>query len=169
MWTKGFQQTGNRVLFMLGQFFVLISCIIYIDYIYLTNIRPDQTAKLTFRQTECFIMSKKLSSKGKFFKRYRADFLVNYNADGAQYHRWVAGNGLDSSYSYDSRSQASLLSDYENGNNYPCWVNPENAEMAVLKFRDSWLSLYGIIFPAVTGLLMLILFIRNAINTWSSR
>src|SRR3990167_5384159 len=132
MWTRDLHQTSNRICILLGQFIVLLLGFIYLDYVYLMDIRPDQLAKQRFTQTQCLIMSKKLSAKGKIIRRYRADFLVSYHADGGQYNRWVSGNGLDRSHTIRNTTQEKLLTDYENGSNYTCWYNPKNPEEAFL-------------------------------------
>lgn len=155
---------GHRVLFMLAEFMLLLGCIIYIDYIYLTKIRPDQLAKLHFVQTDCLIMSKKLSTKGHVFHRYRADFLITYQAKGVQYTRWVSGNGLDKAYYRNNEKQEKLLSEFKDGNNYPCWYNPAKPAAALLVQRASWTYWSPFIWPAIVGLVALLLFIKHA---WS--
>ena len=150
-----------RLFILLGQFLLLLCCLFYADYVYRTDIRPDQLALDSYHKTKCLIMSKKLSTKGHYFRRYRADFLVNYHANGAQYNRWVSGNGLDMSYTRDSASQEQLLSDYENGVNYPCWYKHDDAESSFLVPRKKWFFLTPLILPAVIALILLICFIRS--------
>lgn len=156
-----FTKPEYRVLFMLAEFIFLLVCIIYIDYIYLTKIRPDQRAKLNFVQTDCLIMSKKLSTKGHLLHRYRADFLVSYQAKGAQYTRWVSGNGLDMTYYRSNEQQKKLLSDFKDGNNYICWYNPQNPDVAMLVQRDSWTYWSPFIWPGLAALVAFILAIKN--------
>jgi hypothetical protein len=153
--------TGRRILKLLVQFLILLVSFIYIDYVYFTNILPDQRARINFRETECLMLSKKLSTKGKIFHRARADFLVSYRANGTQYNRWVSGNGLDMNYTMSIASQELVLAEYQNGRNYTCWYNPDNAEMVALSLRHSWVSLYFLIIPVIAGLVALILFLRN--------
>lgn len=160
---NNFSKSGHRVLILLGQFLVLVFCFIYLDFVYLTNIRPDQLAKETFLQTNCFIMSKKLSTKGKFVRRYRADFLINYHANGVQYNRWVSGNGLDMSYSMNSSAEEQMLTNYDNGGNYTCWYNPGNAEMAVLVMRRNWLPVVSLIIPLLAGIVMVLSITRTGL------
>jgi hypothetical protein len=143
------------------QFLILLSSFIYADYLFLTNIRPDQRIESSFIQTECLLMSKKLSTKGKFFRRSRADFLVNYHANGVQYSRWVSGNGLDMSYGRSGPSQEMLLAEYKIGGNYACWYNPENTEEAVLLQRKGWSLISPLMLPALIGFAALILFMSN--------
>lgn len=163
---KYFKKAGYSVLFMVTEFIILLCCLIYLDYIYLSNVRPDQLAAGTYVQTQCFIMSKKLSTKGKIFRRYRADFLINYQAKGTQYTLWVSGNGLDKSYVRGSESQSKLLGEFKDGSNYPCWYNPENPEKAYLQQRTYWSYITPFIFPGIIMLAVLALFIKNAWRTF---
>lgn len=167
MSSKDFAKISNNVFILLGQFIFSLLAFIYLDYVYLVNIRPDQLAKQEFVQTDCLVMSKKLSSKGKIIRRYRADFLINYHANGAQYNRWVSGNGLDMSHSMQDDPQLTLLSNYDDGVSYPCWYNPKNAEEAFLVLRHRWLSLPTFL-VALTGFISLILFIKNTVLLFRS-
>lgn len=162
MWTSDLNKTTNIILKLLVQFLVLLCLFIYLDYVYLTNIRPDVLAKERFQATQCFVMSKKLSTKGKFYRRFRADFLINYHAKGAQYNRWVSGNGLDMAYTGNNVSQEQLLSNYDDGTNYTCWYDPENAERVILVQRNNWLPLYTFIIPALAAFIMAFYFFKSA-------
>src|SRR3990167_6442735 len=162
MWTRNLNKTASVTLKLLAQFFILLCLFIYLDYVYLTNMRSDIWAKENFQRTECFVMSKKLSTKGKFYRRFRADFLINYHANGVQYNRWVSGNGLDMTYTGKNASQEKLLSNYENGTNYSCWYDPDNAERVMLVQRSSWFSLHGFILPALAALVTAYYFFRSA-------
>jgi hypothetical protein len=161
MSTIDFSKTNTRILILLMQFLILLGSFIYADYIYLANIRPDQLIKNNFTQTECLIMSKKISTKGKFFHRSRADFLINYHANGVQYNRWVSGNGLDMSYGRNGQVQDQLLAEYKIGGSYTCWYNQENAEVAVLLLRHGWSLIYPLLLPMLIGLTALILFMKT--------
>lgn len=162
MWTSNLNNTASITLKLLAQFLIFLCLFIYLDYVYLANMRPDMLAKENFLRTECFVMSKKLSTKGKFYRRFRADFLINYHANGVQYNRWVSGNGLDMTYTGNNASQEKLLSNFDNGKNYSCWYDPANAERVTLVQRSSWFSLQGFIFPALAALITVYYFFRNA-------
>lgn len=161
MWTRDFEKTGSRVFLLMGQFFVLLFCFLYIDYVYLTNIRPDKLAKETFQETQCFVVNKKLSAKGHLTHKFRADFLISYNVNGVQYNRWVSGNGLDMSFSGNGTEQGDMLAQYEVGNTYPCWYSPDNPQIAVLVMRHSWTSMFPLLVPAVIGAILLYYFLKN--------
>lgn len=158
---KHLNQAGYRVLIMLAQFGALLGCLIYLDYVYLTNVRPDQLAKKHFAATECFIMTKKLSTKGNFLRRYRADFLVNYETKGAVYHRWVSGDGLNQAYTRRSESQTQLLSHYDDGHNYVCWYNPDNPEEVLLVPRQIKSFLLAMILPTLMSVVALGFFLHS--------
>lgn len=164
MRTKKLSKTAILILKVLVQFVLLLCLLIWLDYVYLTNIRPDILANERFQQTECFVMSKKLSSKGKYYHRYRADFLINYHANGAQYNRWVTGNGLDMTYTANNVSQEQMLSNFENGTNYTCWYDPDNAERVMLVRRERWFSLHTFILPAVAAFITAICFFVNGVR-----
>jgi hypothetical protein len=161
---KKSNSSGKKIVMMLGQLIVLAVCFYNINYVYQTSIRPDLAARQNFRETECFIMSKKLSTKGKYFRGYRADFLINYHANGVQYNRWVSGNGLDMSYTSNNASQEQMLSDYEDGVNYSCWYNPENAEIAVLVLRQNWFTNTSLIISLIVSVMMILLLIKNSLQ-----
>tara|TARA_R110000868_G_scaffold3523_4_gene22365 strand:+ start:193 stop:720 length:528 start_codon:yes stop_codon:yes gene_type:complete len=166
MWTRDFKLVGNYVVMMLVQFFALLGCMVYINFVYLTNIRPDQLAKESFVASECFVMSKKLSSQGGLFRRYRSDFLISYQADGVQYHHWVSGNGLDRSYMHSAASQRKLLSAFADGKNYVCWVSPDDPEIVLLVQRESWSSIYPMLAPVLIGCIILFFFLKNVLMVW---
>ena len=154
---------GYRFLFMLAEFVILLACIIWTDSIYILQILPDKLATQNFVKTDCLIMSKKLSSQGEIFNSFRADFLINYQAKGAQYTRWVSGNGLDMSYYRDNERQEKMLSNFKDGSNYPCWYHPDNPELAMLAPRDPWTYLSAALIPLCIGLLALLLFVKNVV------
>lgn len=167
MGNREFNKTLLRIFLLLGQLLVLVFCIVYIDYIFITNIRPDQYASQNFVKTDCFIMSKKLSTTDTYVRRYRADFLINYHANGVQYNRWVSGNGLDMTYSLSNSTEEQSLSDYENGSNYTCWYDPKNPEVALLVMRRNWYVTLPLIIPAVVGVISFFLVLKNVIVLWS--
>jgi hypothetical protein len=106
-------------------------------------------------------MNKKISTKGKFPRKYRADFLVSYQADGVQYTRWVSANGLDRGFSRHVAAQDQALTLFNDGKSYPCWYNPENPEMIMLVQREFWSYFSPVILPALAGIVAGILFIKN--------
>jgi hypothetical protein len=161
MWSKDFSQTRSRVVFLVGQFIVLIVCLAYLQYIYQSDILPDKEAKTNYRQTECFLISKKLSGEGHLLRRYRADFLISYHVNGVQYSRWVSGNGLDTSFNSNETEQEDILTQFEVGVTYPCWVNTTNPQLAILVARHNWFSIFPLIIPSIIAVAVLYFMCKN--------
>jgi hypothetical protein len=146
---------------LLGQLLVLIMCVGYMEYFYSTYIYPDKRAKETFREVNCFLVNKKLSTRGHILHSYRPDFLVSYNVNGVQYNRWVSGNGLDTSYFRNKADQEDILSQYEVGGTYLCYFNPANAQFALLVLRHNWLSTLPLMVPATILVIVFYYFLQN--------
>lgn len=165
MWSRFYlSKTGRRVALIFGQFIVLILCLIYFEYLYKVNISADKKAAASFQQTDCFIISKKLNIKSHFINRYRADFLISYNVNGVQYHHWVSGNGLDSSFNQNQGAQEDILTRFDVGGTYPCWFNPEKPHIAFIVKRHNWLSAFPLILPFLLGSITLFYFMKNVIE-----
>src|ERR1700704_4263032 len=109
MLTRDYTQTGSRIALLIGQLIIILFCIGYIDYVYYVNIYPDKKVKENFQQNSCFLVNKRLASKGHLLHQYRSEFLVNYSVNGVQYSRWVSGNGLDYSYTSNSTLEQNTL------------------------------------------------------------
>jgi hypothetical protein len=146
---------------LIGQFIILFLCIAYTDHFYWANIAPDKEAKAYFQQTSCFLINKKLSTKGRILDRYRADFLVSYQVNGVQYNKWMSGNGLDHSFSTDRIAQETTLSQYQVGSTYPCWYDATDPQIALLVMRHNWTSTFPLILPAIVGIVTLYYFLTN--------
>ncbi|OGT58338.1 MAG: hypothetical protein A3F14_03470 [Gammaproteobacteria bacterium RIFCSPHIGHO2_12_FULL_43_28] len=149
---------------LLGQLIVLAICFISISYLYLVNIRPDRQVKASFLQTDCFLISKKLSKQGHLLNEYRADFLISYNVNGTQFNRWVSGNGFDTKFTRDLASQQRILSQYQVGQSYPCWYDPKAPQISVLVMRHNWLSSFPMIVPFVICAMVLYYFLTTLLR-----
>jgi uncharacterized SAM-binding protein YcdF (DUF218 family) len=161
MWKMDFTQISTRAVILIGQFLIVVACIISVDFFYLTNIRPDKKAKESYKKTECFVISKKLSSKSRLFHTYRSDFLISYHVNGVQYNRWVSGNGLDMSYSRNAGEQGDILAQYDVGKNYTCWYDPKDMQRAMLVARHNWISVFPLMLPVAIGIISAYLMLRN--------
>ena len=161
MWNREFSQIGSHVALLIGQFIVLIMCIANIEYVYTTHILPDKQAKETFQQTICLLTNEQLRSQDHFIHGYRADFLITYSIQGVQYSRWVSGNGLDISYSQSKSDQEDILSNFNVGENYPCYYNPVHPEVAILVLRHNWLSTFPLMIPSAISLILLYYLVKN--------
>jgi hypothetical protein len=161
MWSRDFTQRGNRIALMIGQLIIFLMCAGYIFHTYTSNIFPDKEAKESFKQNTCFIISKKLSTRGHFFHEYRADILITYNVSSVQYNRWVSGNGLDYSFAQNESSQEDVLSQFDVGGTYPCWYNPNNPQIAILVMRHNWLSTFPLMLPSVVAVIIFYYLMKN--------
>lgn len=161
MRTRYLSETGNRLLLLAGQIVVLLICFIYLEHVYIKNILPDKTAKDSFVQTQCLLLDKKLSSKGRLLSQYRADFLIAYNINDVAYQRWVSGNGLDNSWARTRANQELLLSQYQVNANYDCWYNPAYPSIAILVMRHNWLSTLPLILPSIISVITLYYLLKN--------
>jgi hypothetical protein len=137
---------GRNLLLLLGQLIVLASCIAYIEFVYHTKVLPDKKVYATFNETVCTIASERMSTQGNNF---RADFLLNYSVDDKPYNTWVSANGLDNSFSADKKGQQEVLDQFVEGQNYPCWVDPHNPNIAVLVLRHEWSATFPLIIPSI--------------------
>jgi hypothetical protein len=145
----------KQMLMLIGQLLVLVICVAFIKQSYVANLFPDKEAQQSFRQTECFLVNKKLAEIDQPVWQYRADFLISYNVNGTQYNRWVSGNGLDMSYNQDQEKQATILSHYAVGKIYVCWIDTKNPQMAILVPRHNWVSAFKLLIPSVMVILLL--------------
>jgi hypothetical protein len=156
----------SRILSLILQGIILLLCAAYLHYGYFVNINPDKQVKETFKMTECFLLSKKLVSRGHLFTQYRAEFRVSYNVNNVQYTKWVSGNGLNDSFTQNNAEQENILSQYDNGMNYPCWYNPDDHEQVVLVLRKNWTDTYALMVPAVIFILTAYYFGKNLLSLY---
>ena len=161
MWKPGLSQPESRIALLLGLLLILIACALYMDFTYSSDILPDKQAQKTYLKTPCFLMSKKLSTKGYFIHTYRANFLVSYVVNGVKYKRWVSGNGLDMTFNRDEVDQEDTLSQYDVGETYTCYYDSANPQNAFLVERHNWLSIIPLIVPALIFIIAFYYFIRN--------
>lgn len=152
---------------MMGQVLILVSCLLYIDYLYHTTVLPEFKAQNEYTRTQCFVMSKKLSRKKGFVAdKYRAEFLLSFAANGTQYNRWVSNRGLDMSYTRDSSDSSSALTHFRVGANYQCWYNPQDPEMVLLVPRKSSAVLMPLLIPAIIGMVAFYFLLINLMQFW---
>lgn len=165
MWKRGFfTQTRSRIALLVGQFIVLVGVIGYIEHVYTANILPDKQAKETYQMTDCFLIGKKLTTRGRLIHGYRAGFLISYNVNGVQYNRWVSGNGLDISLTQNAAEQENILSRFYVGGTYPCWYDPANPQLSILVMRHDWLSTFPLIVPSIVGVIAFYYFLKNLLQ-----
>lgn len=162
MWSRFYlSQTGSRVALLLGQFIVIAFCLTYIEIVYFNRILPDKIANETFQPVDCFLVNKKLNTKTVFYKSYRADFLITYNVEGVQYSRWATGNGLDRNFTTNMAEQTTKLGNYNVGQAYTCYYDPQNPEVAVFMLRQNWQSTFPLMVPSVVAIITFYYFLIN--------
>lgn len=154
-------QIRKRSVYAFLQLGLVLFCLVYLRYVYLQNIIPDREIKVSHQSSRCLVLSKKLSSQGWLIKRYRADFFLSYQVARVPYTRWVSANGLDNSFSSDASAEEDILSQYDVGQTYHCWIHPQNAQRIILVARHHWLSINSIVLPSVVGLVSLFLLLKN--------
>jgi hypothetical protein len=156
-----FAMTARNVLLLIGQLVIIVLCILYIEFVYYTNVRPDKYVKENYSTTTCTIVKEQVTIGGRVLHSYRADFYVTYPANGKTYSRWVSGNGLDRSFTTDRASQEAIMHQFAVGQNYPCWFNPNNPQKMVLVQRGNWTTTFPLFIPSVVLLIMGYYFLRN--------
>ena len=147
--------SGRKIVMFAVQILILIACIWYIEFIYYANIYPDKLVKETFEQSNCTITDKNITTHGKVLHTWRVDFGVKYSAQGVLYQGVTSANGLDRSFTTDRQSQEDILTQYDVGQTYPCWFNPDVPSIVVLVVRHNWASTFPLFIPSVIALVML--------------
>jgi hypothetical protein len=153
--------TGRNLFWFGAQVVVIVFCVAFINFFYFGNILPDKQVKRTYQKSQCTLVQKQLSERGKLVHQYRSDFLLSYIFNGVQYQSIATGNGLDHSYTSNRVSQETILGQYQNGQAYDCWINPKEPEIVVLILRHSWTSTMPLVIPSVIGLIALYYFGRS--------
>lgn len=155
--------TGRAILLLIGQILIVIVCAGYIEYTYLTEIVPDQVVSETYEVADCQVTDKSITVRNGIVNRYRADFQIHYTAsNGQEYNTWVSGNGLDTSFANDRESQETMLQEFDVGEIYPCWYNPDSPELVVLMLRHSWSSTFPLFIPSIILLIVIYYLTRTA-------
>jgi hypothetical protein len=151
----------KRVLLLIGQLLVLLLCLGYVYYVYNSYVKPEKQISQIFLKTECFLLSKKLSTHSRIFHQYRADFRVSYEVNNVQYTRWVSGNGLDHSFTSDETLQEETLAQFDDGGTYPCWYDPEEPGVVVLVKQYHWTFFFSLLISGVIFIICLYYFLRT--------
>ncbi|OGT42583.1 MAG: hypothetical protein A3F42_01070 [Gammaproteobacteria bacterium RIFCSPHIGHO2_12_FULL_37_34] len=160
----------DRIGLLIGQFIILLSCIFYIEYFYSENIYPDKRAKEVFVQTTCALLNKKLNAQASSPNNYlyRADFLIHYSVNNIPYTHWVSGNGLNTAFTKHSAPKEEILSQFNVGNAYPCWYDPNNPSIAILVMRHYWFSTFPLILPSIIGVIVFYFLLTNLLEIISN-
>jgi len=152
---------GRLLLLLIGQIIILALCAAYIEFVYYTDIFPDKLVNQTYEQTRCLVVDKKLETKGKALKTYRARFVINYSANDKKQVTTVFANGRNRSFTTNRESQQAMLDRFKQGEDYPCWFNPADPTIAVLVMRNNWGNVLYLFLPTVIVLIIFYYFVRT--------
>ena len=152
------------LLFLL-QLILLVLCLVMISLKYADNIRPDKRVAEVFALTNCTVVGKVLTTEDTHFgKGYRADFTLDYLANGVNMRGAAGSNGLDYTLTSDVDSQQELLDEYQVGLVYSCWYDLQNPQTVVLILRHSWGSALPLIIPSIAAVLLLFFLFSSGAN-----
>lgn len=170
MWKYLFlTQARRQFAILVCQIVALILCVIYIEYVFLTNVVPDKAVQSSFKQTECFLISKRLLVERDLIRLYRADFYVSYNVQGMQFNRWASGNGLDTSFNSNQSEEENILNRYDIGGTYMCSYNPALPGQVVLVARHRWFAVFPLLIPMVLGVIAFYYFMKTLLRILRQR
>lgn len=154
----------RRLFLLFAQAIIIVVSIFYANYVYEAQILPDITVSDTYDVAQCLVENEKIVEKGTLLHSYRADFLVSYSVEDEPYRTWVSGNGLDTSFTTDRASQRAVLDQFEVGQTYPCWYDPEAPEVVVLVLRHDWAATFPWFVPFVVLLIVIYGFLQQLIQ-----
>lgn len=140
-----FYQRLNQ--FFKFKFFCLMMlsvCLFFLSKALEKEILPDLNSWFSYHVTHCSVLSKRLITHHHRWQRYRADFLVSYDVDNAEYHRWISANGLDRHYSRAFNFQNNHFSYFQVGQDYICYYDPHDPQSVILLHRTAWITPIGI-------------------------
>lgn len=118
-------------------------CFLFLSRALEKEILPDVNAWFYYHVTNCSVLSKRLITHHHGWQRYRADFLLSYNVEDAEYHRWISVNGLDRHYSHAFNFQNNYFAHFQVGQDYICFYNPQDPQSVILLPRSAWLTPIG--------------------------
>lgn len=151
-----FSVMGRKAVYFIIQILILLFCLWFVEFIYYKDIYPDKRVKENFEQVDCRILNKTLESRGRVFKSYRGDILLNYTTnENTPFSVWTSVNGLNRSFTTNQASQEDLLSQFDMNSTYPCWYNPQKPEQVVIVLRHNWTSTFPLFIPSVIAIIML--------------
>jgi hypothetical protein len=150
----------NYILMGIQVFVILVSFVIILARY--ADIYPDQRVAATYIPTQCTIVAQKMTNTDESYGvGFRANFYVSYLAGGVSKNAAVAANGLDLTPVPDESSQQDYLNQYKVGQQYPCWYNPHNPDVAVLVLRHDWSAAYALLPPSFVLLIVAFYFLMT--------
>ena len=152
---RGNRRTGSRALGSLGElvffggvFFTGCSGIVFIVSNFLI---PQWRVNHEFVETACTVRSKAIGRSNGDGEAYRPEIQIEYKIAGKKYV--TKTYDITGSYSSDHEEQKSILKQFEIGQEYPCWYDPIDPNVAVLV---RGYSLRGWLFLAIPAAFLLV-------------
>jgi hypothetical protein len=141
---------------LISQLAVAFFCCYFIQDYYQVKIQPYKMIVDQFKPVSCTVINKNLDVRGKAVHRYRALFLVSYAADGSVRQNVVSGRGLDFGLDKNRRYHESVLNQFAVGQQYTCYVDPEDVNSVALNVKYNWLTTLPLLFPVAVTVVMLV-------------
>jgi hypothetical protein len=124
---------------------------------------PLWRAKTVYVEHTCIILDKRIGeSHGDGSSTYRPEFFILYTVDGQEYRIWAYDAGR--LYSSGRSGKQAVLDQFQIGQTYPCWYDPDDPGQSVLVRDFDWMLLFlllPIIFMLIGG--------AGMIACWSRR
>ncbi len=126
--------TGCMVLFF--GFFAAFS-LLFLSIVAWLVVLPQYHANAKYLQNDCVVLDKRISEgRGDNGKTYRPEFQIQYQVDGRNFEAWT----YDASEMYSSgrASKQKILDQFEVGQRYPCWYDPDDPSKVILVRGYHW-------------------------------
>lgn len=115
-----------------------------------TQIVPEWRANRHFRPSTCTVLGKRLGeNQHEGTKLFRPEIHIRYEVDEQPHETWtynmsqVQGNGYSSGQEY----QQAILDRFTIGQQYPCWYDPDNHDVAVVFRSRAWVAWSMLVLP----------------------
>lgn len=114
---------------------------------------PLWRSNTVYVEHTCVILDKRIGeSHGKGSNTYRPEFFIRYTVNGREYRIWAYDIG--GVYSSGRAGKQAILDQYQIGQTYPCWYDPDDPGKAVLVRGFDWFLLFlllPIVFMIIGG------------------
>lgn len=153
----------KQIVLLIVHAMLIFGSVLCIKFVY-SWILPEKTVKQDFKMTYCSILARKISYSGHLVNKYRADFLVKYNIYDQEFTVWTSGSGIKKVYVPNYQQQFFILQQFNIGESYPCWYDPQHLENIALVVNYNWLSTLPLVLPLVVGCMaffFLVIELRN--------
>lgn len=144
---RGHRRTGSEKLGSAGEAvalaFLLALGAVFAVLLVRMPVLPEWRANHDFVETPGLVKATRIGNlaNGDQFK-FRAEVLVQYDAEGAPREQWTYDITFDSSYAYsvDRASRVALIQPFEPGRVYPVWYDPRHPDTVVIvRGYSGWL------------------------------